>query len=1595
MYFYKKKYKSFTHSPTQKIPIFKQKLSSYLFLLGSSLFLSTYAQAYNTLTTLDINPSTHDFESISVDTSSSATFTLTATDTSIKMIDALASITTTTDEFGHVSTAYSNEFSVRDDRCSNQVVNTSCEFSILFTPTSSGKKELLLSIPHNKNTEESISITTILLKGEGIGSTTSSGEGVVSEVIEFSPKALNFSDVNVNGFSSSQATTIENIGRSNIFIGNVNIENTNDFALTDNCSGKTIEPNQSCSIKSIFTPKTKGIKETQLSFSVFDNLSASVEGNLSLTNKAVTLTGNGITAVPDIALSLNSFDFGDVYINTGSEWQAVSIKNQGKNNLLLGDITVSGDSSDFEILNYCSHRTVPIGNSCNVSVKFKTPTEGIKTLTLSIPSNDPDTPTAEAVLTGNGFGWCQGDYSKEFTVYPENNNFGIDLIDTEHELNFSISSKIKGCEGVFIEAFSIIGTHADEFSVKKQSCYEDRGWYYNSSYSHCRFKTTFSPKLAGDKTASIQVVFSDKSIHTIPITAKAVERGTAKLSASLNSHDFGSITIEDGIWEIHDNTQSFLIENTGDINIKVTDIMTTGHASDFLNARESWCIYGYLAPTEQCEIEVTFVPTDFGLREAVVTIQSTAPDTNIALSGTGLKNTACNEEAITIESTQSGAWANRSADGLYDVPSKAWKRLKHFKIGEKTSTNTPNFYDVVRINAGHTITGIPETRVHTLCITKNATLHSMKRHNLFIDAHHISNKGTIQGHNGSLESSTATCDEQRWWENIEDHCAQPGSSIILSTYTINNEGNIYSGHGGDGKQYAAPGGDISLLGRAVINKGNLIAGNGGKLTGTLAGRAGDGGIINAWAEASITNTGQNVIGGNGGNCNNITTQEGGNGGDISFNAGRTLNLLDGNFTTGAGGVNCGTNGINGGSTGFLLIEPPLLNIAGANVKINAGDVEIYGGESWQLNLTDMDNTIEATGDITIAVGTGGTLDFTGTSSTAFKAGGQVNIFADYIILDDGVTLEDIIDAENIVVGSGKLLRNIVITAPNKLLGEPGDVLPVTVTLSNASGAEDTVTLTIVDSSGWTISPVSSPATVNANGTISVPIPALQSVEVQFTVTLAPNVGDSNVVTVTATSQANAEAAGASNIRFNVVAAEDLAMVPVVTSNNVPTPSNTSGSCPTTGKIKGMCQNDGYTIKDATIEGSISGGFLEGTITVADTALISRVTVKRGAVTEGGEFTGSVINNGEMNNFSFVGNVLENGTLGGKITGSKKIRSTIKNVQLSANTSIENQELEGTIIGDYQAPAVLKNIVIKDNTMLQGVVIGANVKIGNNVTFGKGVRFTDTDDIPSNVSLANLLPTLAVSTNKGISDSVPLDLSADILSEGKGLLADINAVVAEQGWELVQNTQHGYLQLDDGDFRYTIRTSDVRKTMNPSSFHMSANQKIHFYTGTQLEVVNQPVVQDINALHTALVTMGLPTLEVKKEGTLKIMNTDGSWYSVRPNIFSERVGSDKTEGVSIEETVRFTFIDEKGDKRQQLFYAAPADMAALLAIDNNLSLDNHNILQVKINGKNYQGRLDYRVTQGTAPSNGEMQVIHLTNGVKLIYPNGERQILYSN
>ncbi|MBE9563401.1 MAG: hypothetical protein IMF12_11130, partial [Proteobacteria bacterium] len=467
----------------------------------------------------------------------------------------------------------------------------------------------------------------------------------------------------------------------------------------------------------------------------------------------------------------------------------------------------------------------------------------------------------------------------------------------------------------------------------------------------------------------------------------------------------------------------------------------------------------------------------------------------------------------------------------------------------------------------------------------------------------------------------------------------------------------------------------------------------------------------------------------------------------------------------------------------------------------------------------------------------------------------------------------------ILVGPAKILRDVDLVAPGKLSDEPGAVLPITVTLSNGSAEADTFNVTVVDSSGWTIEDMTG---INADG--SVTVEALQSADIAFNVVLGAKINTTDVITIVAISQSDMTAIAETKVQLAVVTTEELinnnTSIPDVSTGVNPNIStgindapfiNPSSLCPITGNVNGICSNKGHLITEATINGSIAGGELGGNVTI--TGMVSNVTIVEDAVITGGKLTGIINNGGRVDNFDFVGTLFENGTIGGNITNSSSMKGVFKNVNLAANAKIEKVKLQGKIVGDSNAPAILQDLTIEDNTYLENIVIGSEVILGDNITFGTGVQF----------------------------DSI---------------LESINALVKDIGLEVTQNADQ--LQAQDGTVLYAVKVIESNRAKRKASLRLTPTQAVHFITATDLDITAQPAVQDIEALQIALAAIDLPNVEVQANGNIKVSSSDTIWYSARPNLFS--VETDTAIGLSVNKVANFVF-ELDGKKREQSFYAA--------------------------------------------------------------------------
>jgi pseudomonalisin len=124
----------------------------------------------------------------------------------------------------------------------------------------------------------------------------------------------------------------------------------------------------------------------------------SVDANSMVTNWGLTSTDS-----PSAFLSSSSIAFGNQLVGSMSPSQTVTLTNNGNAPLNISAISVQGtNSGDFPATTTCQHPgTLAAGQNCVLTVTFEPSAAGIRTASIAISDNAPESPQTIAV-SGNG-----------------------------------------------------------------------------------------------------------------------------------------------------------------------------------------------------------------------------------------------------------------------------------------------------------------------------------------------------------------------------------------------------------------------------------------------------------------------------------------------------------------------------------------------------------------------------------------------------------------------------------------------------------------------------------------------------------------------------------------------------------------------------------------------------------------------------------------------------------------------------------------------------------------------------------------------------------------------------------------------------------------------------------------------------------------------------------------------------------------------------------------------------------------------------------------------------------------------------------------
>lgn len=133
---------------------------------------------------------------------------------------------------------------------------------------------------------------------------------------------------------------------------------------------------------------------------------------------------------PNISSNVNALNFDTILVND-STMKSFKIYNTGGTNLNISNITTS--NSGFSVVGSTSFSVSP-NDSATVTVKFKPLTPGLKTGTLTVTSNDPDTPNLDISLSGYASIISEANISSNVDTL----NFNSVAVDLESNSSFKI-----------------------------------------------------------------------------------------------------------------------------------------------------------------------------------------------------------------------------------------------------------------------------------------------------------------------------------------------------------------------------------------------------------------------------------------------------------------------------------------------------------------------------------------------------------------------------------------------------------------------------------------------------------------------------------------------------------------------------------------------------------------------------------------------------------------------------------------------------------------------------------------------------------------------------------------------------------------------------------------------------------------------------------------------------------------------------------------------------------------------------------------------------------------------------------------------------
>jgi PGF-pre-PGF domain-containing protein len=346
--------------------------------------------------------------------------------------------------------------------------------------------------------------------------------------------SIAFGDVRADTTSATEGVEITNVGGAPVNVTSTSLASTAQFELTSGFTG-TLVPGETATVSVRAAPTNAGAKSTTLA----------VTTNRTNDVTPITLTATGVTSDATVTSDLSG-DFGEIG-SSSSAIQTITVRNDGGAELILDNITASGDA--YRVLGSQQRITLSQSERTDISVAFSPTAQG-ETFdgTLSIDTNDGETGTLTRSLTGTG-GEANATVSQSAVDFG---GVGVEASDsTELTLTNDGTSQLNvtgvTISGADASAFDVSGLGTPSLGVDESET----------------FTVTVSPTVAQSLSGQLTIT-TEQGTSSVSLGATGVE---PELEVSRQQVTFDRTRLGTT------STETVEIRNTGNLPLNVQDIL--------------------------------------------------------------------------------------------------------------------------------------------------------------------------------------------------------------------------------------------------------------------------------------------------------------------------------------------------------------------------------------------------------------------------------------------------------------------------------------------------------------------------------------------------------------------------------------------------------------------------------------------------------------------------------------------------------------------------------------------------------------------------------------------------------------------------------------------------------------------------------------------------------------------------------------------------------------------------------------------------------------------------------------------------------------